>query len=147
MIMSLKKFLQNEQLVTCGPGTKVSECATLMRDHDVGAVVVADGNNLLGIVTDRDLVVRCLCYGRDAADRSVNEFMSRGVVMVAQDGGFQHLISLMKEKRVRRVVVCDESGAPVGIVSQGDVVKLLATELHEIALGTAPEQDKLKVAS
>ncbi|MFD7705181.1 CBS domain-containing protein [Streptomyces caelestis] len=106
--------------VTVGPHTSVAEVARIMRDRDLGAVLVTDGDRLRGLVTDRDLVVRSVSRGGDPEDVTVAGACSDDPVTVAPDDELDHAVRLMREHAVRRVPVV-EDGHPVGVVSLGDV--------------------------
>ncbi|MGW4026121.1 CBS domain-containing protein [Streptomyces sp. NPDC005009] len=105
--------------VTVGPQTSVAEVARIMRDRDLGSVLVTDGDRLRGLVTDRDLVVRSVSRGGDPEDVTVAGACSDDPVTVAPDDDLDHAVRLMREHAVRRVPVV-EDGRPVGVVSLGD---------------------------
>ncbi|MFD5585889.1 CBS domain-containing protein [Streptomyces sp. NPDC014776] len=105
--------------VTVEPQASVTSVARLMRDQDLGAVLVTDGDDLRGVVTDRDLVVRGIADGGDPEQTTVAGICSDDVVTVGPDDELDVAIRLMREHSVRRVPVVDH-GHPVGIVSLGD---------------------------
>ncbi|MFH8409288.1 CBS domain-containing protein [Streptomyces sp. NPDC018019] len=106
--------------VTVGPDTPVTDVARRMRDEDIGAVLVAEGGRLAGLVTDRDLAVRILADGGDVRGRSVREACSTDLVSVAPDDAVHRAVHLMRTKAVRRLPVI-EDGQVVGVVSLGDI--------------------------
>ncbi|MGW0336247.1 CBS domain-containing protein [Streptomyces sp. NPDC003011] len=106
--------------VTVEPQTSVTAVARIMRDQDLGAVLVADGDQLRGLVTDRDLVVRALAEGGDPEQTTVAGACSDDLVTVAPEDDVDHAIELMREHAVRRLPVV-ESGHPVGIVALADL--------------------------
>lgn len=106
--------------VTVGPQTSVAEVARIMRDRDLGSVLVTDGDRLRGLVTDRDLVVRSVSRGGDPEDTTVAGACSDDPVTVAPDDDLDHAVRLMREHAVRRVPVVEE-GRLVGVVSLGDI--------------------------
>jgi CBS domain-containing protein len=89
----------------------------------VGDVLVCDGERLLGIVTDRDLVVRCLAEEDEPAALPIGEICSRNPFTVTPEDDVDDVVELMKERAVRRVPVVGEEGALVGIVSLGDLAE------------------------
>ncbi|GAA2442248.1 CBS domain-containing protein [Streptomyces glaucus] len=107
--------------VTVEPQTSVAEVARIMRDRDLGAVLVTDGDELRGLVTDRDLVVRLLPEGSDPKQTTVVGACSEDLVTVRPDEDLDHAVELMREHAVRRIPVVDEERHPVGIVSLGDM--------------------------
>jgi CBS domain-containing protein len=106
--------------VTVEPLTSVTAVARLMRDRDLGAVLVTEGDRLRGLVTDRDLVVRSLAEGGDPEENTVSGACSDDLVTVAPDDDLDRAIGLMREHAVRRIPVVDH-GRPVGILSLGDL--------------------------
>jgi CBS domain-containing protein len=106
--------------VTVEPQTSVTAVARIMRDQDLGAVLVTDGDQLRGLVTDRDLVIRSVAEGGDPEQTTVAGACSDDLVTVRPDDELDRAIRLMREHAVRRVPVVDE-GHPVGIVALGDL--------------------------
>ncbi|MBQ1095103.1 CBS domain-containing protein [Streptomyces sp. b94] len=106
--------------VTVQPQTSVTAVARIMRDQDLGAVLVTDGDELRGLVTDRDLVIRSVAEGGDPEQTTVAGACSDDVVTVRSDDELDHAAELMREHAVRRFPVVDD-GRPVGIVSLGDL--------------------------
>src|ERR671932_838108 len=99
------------------PGeTTLAEAARTMREQDIGDVVVADGSDLAGVVTDRDIVVRGVAEKRDPDNTTLREIMTEELVTVRPDDSIQQAALLMRDRAVRRVLVLDENGL-VGIVS------------------------------
>ncbi|CAL9662016.1 Hypoxic response protein 1 [Streptomyces sp. enrichment culture] len=105
--------------VSVGAHTSVAEVARIMRDRDLGAVLVTDGDRLRGLVTDRDLVVRSVSTGGDPEETTVAGACSEDLVTVGPDDDLDLAVRLMREHAVRRIPVVD-GGRPVGIVSLGD---------------------------
>ncbi|MFF9282860.1 CBS domain-containing protein [Streptomyces griseosporeus] len=105
--------------VTVEPQASVTQVARIMRDEGLGAVLVTDGDDLRGLVTDRDLVVRALAEGGDPGQTTVAGACSDDLVTVGPDDELDVAIRLMREHSVRRIPVVDH-GHPVGIVSLGD---------------------------
>ncbi|GGT22650.1 CBS domain-containing protein [Streptomyces chromofuscus] len=106
--------------VTVEPQTSVTAVARIMRDQDLGAVLVTDGDHLRGLVTDRDLVVRSIADGGDPDEITVAAACSDDLVTVGPDEELTHAVELMREHAVRRVPVVQDDH-PVGIVSLGDL--------------------------
>ncbi|GGN63957.1 oxidoreductase [Streptomyces albiflavescens] len=106
--------------VTVGPLASVTSVARMMRDQNVGAVLVTEEGHLRGLVSDRDLVVRALADGADPDETTVTSACSDDLVTVSPDENLDLAITLMREHAVRRIPVVDH-GHPVGIVSLGDL--------------------------
>jgi CBS domain-containing protein len=106
-----------------GPRDTVQRAAELMRDLDVGMVPVVDGGAVAGIVTDRDIALRCAAEGRDLAATSVGDIMSREVVYVYEDQEVSEASRVMEDRRIRRLVVLGSGNRLVGVVSLGDLAR------------------------
>lgn len=120
----------------------LQDVAALMRDGDMGSVPVIEEGKLVGIVTDRDIVVRSMADGKDAST-SVSEAMTTDIFAVKPDDFAFEAIRLMGDKQVRRVPVVDENGALAGIIAMADVAlemedeREIAETLEEISSGSA----------
>lgn len=106
--------------VTVGSQTPLVEAAALMRERDIGDVLVVDGGRLRGIVTDRDIVVRAVADARDVRAVTAGEVCSGEPVSVAPQDDLDRAVELMRTRAVRRVPVVD-AGRLVGVVSLGDL--------------------------
>ena len=99
----------------------ISDAARIMKNQDTGVVPVLDGKKIIGMITDRDIVVRGIAEGRDLAGTRVNELMSKSVRTVREGASLDEVIQLMSSAEIRRVPVVNDSDELVGIVSIGDV--------------------------
>ena len=141
--MSLNKLLERE-LISCFQDDLVSDAARLMDERNVGAIVVVDANRFpVGIVTDRDIVVRCIGKGSNCEQTKVGDIMTSDISCVKTTEGIFDVIRTMKEGAVRRLPVVDESGVVVGLVSFGDMFQLLGQELSDLAAIVEPETPKI----
>lgn len=105
----------------------VVDAAKAMAENDFGAVPVVDGDDLKGILTDRDIVLRVVAEGKDPSDVKVGDVATTDdLATVEPDASIEDAVKRMKEKDVRRVVVTEDA-KPVGIVSLGD----LAAKVNE----------------
>ena len=102
----------------------LDDAARIMRDRGIGDVVVADDDRLIGVVTDRDMVVRAIAEGLDPTTTTLGVVLSPDPVAVRPDDSAASAARLMREQAIRRVLVVDERGL-VGVLSIGD----LATEI------------------
>jgi CBS domain-containing protein len=123
--------LARADVVTAGLETPVPVLAERMADENVGSIVITEGDEPVGIVTDRDLAVRALA---DAAptDLLAENVMSEDLVTAPVDAGFYEATELMSEHGVRRLPVT-EGGALVGIVTADDLHEQLAEEQEQFA--------------
>ena len=111
---------------TVTPDATVREAAQLMKRESVGILPVVSGSDsrkLVGVVTDRDIAIRCLADGRNA-DCRVSEVMSSSPVATCRvSDEVEKLMDAMRSEQVRRIPIVDERGSLVGIVSHADVVR------------------------
>jgi|SRR6266508_2163903 CBS domain-containing protein len=105
------------------PDTPVTQVAELMREEDVGAIPVVQDDKLVGMVTDRDIVVRAVAQGKDPRGMPVAEVSSRELVTVDPDQDLSDALQLMAQHQVRRLPVVDEDNHLIGVVSQADVAR------------------------
>jgi CBS domain-containing protein len=114
-----------EEIMTRDPRTvdasdTVVDAAREMRDGDIGDVVVLDGGEVVGIVTDRDIAIRVVAEGRDPGSTPVSEACTTGVETIEPDASVDDALRAMRDKDIRRLPVVD-GGRPVGILSLGDL--------------------------
>jgi predicted transcriptional regulator len=103
------------------PDDSLQEAAHKMKELDIGPLPVYDSEQLAGMLTDRDIVVRCIAEGRDPRSTKVREAMTEGVFYCFEDEDVQDAACLMKEKQIRRLVVLNRDRRLVGVVSLGDL--------------------------
>src|SRR4051794_15734423 len=106
--------------VTVTPDTSLREAARLMRDADMGDVILAEDGRPRGVVTDRDIVVRGIAEHGSPDDTTVGEICTRDLVTVSPDDPVERAVRLMREMAVRRLPVVDGDRL-VGVVSLGDL--------------------------
>ncbi|MGV9453522.1 CBS domain-containing protein [Streptomyces sp. NPDC003635] len=109
-------------VVAVRPDASLVEAAQLMRAQDIGDVVVADGQRIVGMLTDRDITVRAVADGIDPLTVSVGSVCSTDPVVVAPQDPVPAAVALMRRHAVRRLPVV-EDGLPVGMVSLGDLAE------------------------
>ncbi|MFF6982009.1 CBS domain-containing protein [Streptomyces sp. NPDC008343] len=107
--------------MTVEPQASVQAVARMMRDEDIGAVLVTEGGRLRGLVSDRDLVVRAVAEGGDPDRTTVAQACSEDLVTVGPDDDLVLAVQVMREHSVRRVPVVDRESHPVGIVALADL--------------------------
>ena len=112
---------------TLEPSATVVDAAGVMAGEDVGPVPIVEGGRLVGIITDRDLVVRVLAEGKDPSSTTIGEIASADLTTVSPDTDVQEALDLMSASQVRRLPVV-ESGQLVGIVAQADVARAVDEE-------------------
>ncbi|MEV5821282.1 CBS domain-containing protein [Micromonospora haikouensis] len=117
--------VMTRQVVYLPAETTLDEAARVMKEADIGDVVVTDGASLAGMLTDRDIVVRAVAERSDPATTTIGSVITREVVMIEQHATAGEAAALMRERGIRRILVCDGERKLVGIVSLGDLAMQL----------------------
>ncbi|MFP5247247.1 MAG: CBS domain-containing protein [Thermoanaerobaculia bacterium] len=99
----------------------IRDVARIMKDQDTGVVPVVDGRRIIGLITDRDIVVRGLAEGKDLANARVNEIMTKSVRSLREDATVNEALEMMSRSEIRRLPVVNGNDELVGIVSLGDI--------------------------
>jgi|ERR1051326_2262618 CBS domain-containing protein len=126
---TVKDILQHkgDNVWTIPPDTTVFEALKTMADQNVGALVVVDGQNILGILSERDYARKVILHGKSSRETPVKEIMSSTVHYVHPEQNIQDCMQEMTDKRVRHLPVLENDGL-AGIISIGDVVKAIIAE-------------------
>ena len=113
----------------CNPEHTAVEAAELMQREDVGLVPVVGSNNskLIGVLTDRDIVLKVVAAGRDPRSTAVSEVMTNEPIACLPQESIESVMELMATRQLRRIPIVDKDGAIVGIVSQADIATRLAS--------------------
>lgn len=133
--MNKIRDLMTENPSTCAPNTSVTEAAKVLAGENVGSIPLVEGGRLVGIVTDRDLVVRVLAEGRDPETTPVGEIATGSIETVAPDADLDEALRVMARSQVRRLPVVEDDRL-VGIVAQADV----ARHAEEVKTGEVVEE-------
>lgn len=118
--------VMTRQVVYLPEATMLDEAAQVMRDRGIGDVVITQGPTMVGLVTDRDIVVRAIAEGLPPKTTTIGSITSHELIMVEQSATVEEAVQAMRERGVRRLLVCDPDRKVVGILSLSDVA-LLAT--------------------
>jgi len=119
----LVKDVMSERVVRVTPDSNLKEIATYMRDGDLGSVPVAEDDKLVGMVTDRDIVVRGLTGTLEMYAVTARDIMSPTVKYCYEDQPIEDVLNNMANERIRRLPVVSREKRLVGIVSLGDLAK------------------------
>jgi CBS domain-containing protein len=103
------------------PSTPLTKLAQLMSEHDIGAIPIGENDRLVGMVTDRDIVVRGLANGRDPKSLTARDVMTKGIVFCRDEEDIDDATRTMELKQVRRLPVIDGNKRMIGMLSLGDV--------------------------
>jgi CBS domain-containing protein len=118
-----------------GSRDNLVEAASLMRQLDVGVLPVCDDEEVVGIITDRDIVIRCVAENRDARLCQVRDAMSSGVVCVYDDNSVEDAVRVLEKYQIRRAPVMNrDNNKLVGIISLGDIAVDVGASLSGEAL-------------
>jgi CBS domain-containing protein len=122
---TLKQLLEGKHrpLALVAPGDTVYHALTVMAKHEVGALLVLDGEQLVGIFSERDYARKIILQGKTSKETLVREIMSDRVAYVTPNATVDECMALMTEKRFRHLPVLDDAGGVVGMISIGDMVK------------------------
>ncbi len=131
--------------VTILPDTSAADAALLMRDRNIGFLPVVESREtqrLSGVLTDRDLALRVAAEGRDPRGTRAGQIMTGDPVTCSGDGNVESVIRLMAERRIRRIVVVDNTRRVIGVIAQADIA-LRAAEPDRTAdlVGRVSEPD------
>jgi CBS domain-containing protein len=118
---------KKHRLLSVAPGATVYDALGLMAQHDVGALVVLDGERLAGIFSERDYARKVILFGKSSKETLVREIMTDKVLCVRLDQSVDQCMALMTDKRVRHLPVLDHKKV-IGVISIGDVVKEVISE-------------------
>jgi CBS domain-containing protein len=134
----------NRDVVIVGRKTSIQEAAKLMRQYHVGDVVIADKRDgeviPAGILTDRDIIVEIIAKDLPLDSVYADDIMSDEPVTVREGQGVWETIQCMRTKGIRRIIVVNDRGGLVGILSMDDLLELLSEEMSEFAKLFSREQ-------
>lgn len=143
-IMDRPEYASKAKPLSFGPGVTVAEAVAAMSEKDYGSVVVVDeGDKVVGMVTERDIMKRLVNAGKDAASTKLSDIMTSEVRVARETDDLQDWLRIMSNERFRRLPVVDDSGRLMSIMTQGDFVSYTWPEL----LDRVTEQTRATVAS
>jgi CBS domain-containing protein len=131
--MKLVKHLldsKGSDIVSITTGESVLDAIKLMADKAIGSLLVMDGSELKGIVTERDYARKVIIKGRSSETTQVSEIMTTGVYTTSTDKTVNHCMALMTNRKIRHLPVVDD-GAVVGVISIGDLVEAIIKDQQE----------------
>ena len=106
------------------PETTIKDCAKMMCENHIGCTPVCDcNNNLVGIVTDRDIILRCIACDKDYKNTPISDIMTCNVCTCKEDDDMQNAENKMSQNQIRRLPVCDNNNKIVGILTLGNLAK------------------------
>ncbi|WP_113910930.1 CBS domain-containing protein [Roseovarius dicentrarchi] len=135
----LVSHIMQTRVTAIGPRTSIRAAAALMADRDIGVLPVCKDRVPVGILTDRDLVIRLLSDLGRVSDRAVRTVMTCPVITCRADQSVLDAARLMGARQIRRLIVCDAAGCLVGMLSLGDIARDASEELAGQGLGEIVE--------
>jgi CBS domain-containing protein len=123
------KDMMHKGVECLSPDTAVDAIAKKMKELDVGAIPIAEHGTLVGMVTDRDITIRCVADNADMAKVKAKDVMTRGVVYCRDNEDVEDAVRIMEGTQIRRLPVLDEAMLMVGMVSLGDVSHALPRDI------------------
>ncbi|NLM27918.1 MAG: CBS domain-containing protein [Clostridiaceae bacterium] len=121
--------IMTKSVTSISPEATVKDAAQLMQRHNVGSIPVVDANGLVGIVTDRDIVIRNIALGQDPYSTPVKNVMTSQVTTVTPDEDVNKITQMMSSRQIRRIPVV-ENQKLVGMVSLGDLATTGVTSME-----------------
>ncbi|HZA52643.1 MAG TPA: CBS domain-containing protein [Candidatus Udaeobacter sp.] len=125
------KDIMTRKVQAISPSTPVAEAAEIMKAHDVGALPVCEGNKLIGMLTDRDIIVRSTAEGFHPETIQAEEVMTRHAVYGFEDQDVGEASRIMEENQIRRLPILNREKCLVGVLSLGDIA--VGTQNKELA--------------
>lgn len=129
------KDIMSKDVQVASPDTPMHEIAKLMQKHDCGCVIVVDNDRLVGMITDRDIALRCVAKSHDPEGTSAKEVMTHEILYCKETDSADDVARNMSKNKVRRLPVLNDEKRLVGIVSLGDLASHTNHELCGQALG------------
>ncbi|MGV3614589.1 MAG: CBS domain-containing protein [Fimbriimonas sp.] len=128
--------IMTRDVTCCGRDTTLREAARMMVEHDCGSLPVAENRDgsgrIVGMITDRDMAVRCIAHGMDPNTTQVGQCMSADPVCARPEMSLEECERMMSQHQVRRIPVCGADGSCVGMVAQADLA--LSAPGQEVAM-------------
>jgi CBS domain-containing protein len=132
--------VMTDRLITLPADASIVDAGKAMQENDIGDVIVMEGDQFFGLVTDRDIVVRGIAEGKDPSSTQVRDVTSADVQTLSPDSTVAEAVDIMRSAAVRRIPVLD-GDRPVGIVSIGDLAQQDDEESALADISEAPPND------
>ena len=113
---------------TLSPDNTIVEAAQAMQELDVGAIPICQGNQVVGVVTDRDIVIRAIAQNRPVGSTLLRDVMSTQVKCIYEDDDLDEVTAKMQQSQIRRLPVLDREGKLIGMLSLGDLAAKVGSD-------------------
>ena len=140
--MTYVKDLMESGMANISGDASLSDAAQLMKQNNCGFLPVGSETDPMGVITDRDIVLRALSEGKDPSKEKVRDYMTGNICTVPDSSRLEEAANIMRENHVSRLIVTDENGTPCGVLSFGRILRsdedrTEAGSVVEIATGKA----------
>lgn len=112
--------IMSKEVTSVNPDDSIEKAAQLMKQHDIGSIPVCDREKVVGIVTDRDIVLKSTAAGQNSNQQKVKDVMSSNPVVGSPEMDVHEVAKIMSEKQIRRLPIVDHNNL-VGVVALGDI--------------------------
>jgi len=129
-MQSLKELFQNRSLYTVSSGSKLIDVVKYMADSNVGLVPVLQAGKLIGVFSERDLVKRVIAKGLSLEDTTVDDVMTRELILAKSDESYEACLKKMKDAYIRHIIIIDD-GLLYGVLSMRDLLEMDITAQKE----------------
>lgn len=117
--------IMTKKVIVIDKGSPLVDAAKLMKKHDIGSIIVVNGKTAIGIITERDIVRKVIAQAKDASKIKVEEVMSKPLRVIRPTASIEEAARAMKSNRVKRLPVINDKKELIGILSEGDLARLL----------------------
>lgn len=131
--MATVRELMTTNCITVTSQNSVLDTSIKMKDNDIGFIPVVEGQKLVGVITDRDIVIRCIAENKQCSSTPVKEVMSEQIAMISPETSVEEAAKLMARQQIRRLPVV-ENGNLIGVVAIGDMA---VDNMHDEKAGKA----------
>lgn len=114
------KDIMTKKIITKDKHTPIWEIARIMNEYDIGFVPITDNNKIIGVVTDRDITVKCVKENINN-NESIEEYTSKNIISVDNNSDIKEILKVMSKNKIKRVLVTEDTNV-VGIVSLSDII-------------------------
>ena len=116
------KEIMTKDMVVAYPDTTLEAASSMMRNYDIGFLPVEKDNDFVGVITDRDIVIRALALGKNEKEK-VEPYMTNYIISITSDASIEEALELMSEERVKRLLV-EEDKKIIGLISLSDILNV-----------------------
>lgn len=123
MVINMKvKDIMSKSMVTANINNKISEVSHMMKEYDIGFIPIEDNGDFIGVITDRDIVIRALAKGV-SVDEEIDKYITHYITSISSDADIDEALELMSEEKIKRLLV-EEKRQIVGILSLSDILSV-----------------------